>query len=261
MPRSFASAMRRAANLKCRIATRADDYLPCCTVPDPITGKACGRPTARAAKQGLSAFTCKRCQQFKARHGSFWCRTPSAAMLKPYLRAASTVIKRYNGDPFICAAIAGLAGIMASAGPAEIATRLKGMHPDQKARQALARLQQAGVPPERILRICLAIHALFEDAPHLIHRTTEFRRVSIAKSVHRIRNASGTHRTWPVVQPDGRVKHIVMHAFPNSSGRILRHLGKLLETEAELVIGHFSAEVLDLKAARDRLVTTTLGNA
>lgn len=138
---------------------------------------------------------------------------------------------------------------MASAGPVEIATRLRGLPPEHRAKIALARLREADIKPERLLAIPLAVAALIEDAPATVHRTTEWRIVAIAKAAHRL--ASGTHRIWPVAQPDGRTKHIEMHAYPRSSGRVLRHLGEMIEKECELVIDHRLSGVLAVKAARE----------
>jgi hypothetical protein len=67
--------------------------------------------------------------------------------------------------------------------------------------------------------------------------------------------SAGTHRVWPVAQPDGRTKHIEMHAYPRSAGRVLRHLGEMIEKECELVIDHHLSGVLALKAARDGRAT------
>lgn len=242
--------MVRINPLKAPRALGSDSYLPYCTVPDSKTGRACGRPTARSAEKGLSAFTCRYHQQHKQRHGSHWCKSPSAIVLKPYLSAALSFIGAHRADPYVSAALNGMGGIMASAGPVEIATRLNRLPPAHRARIALARLRDADIKPERLLAIPLAVAALIEDAPATVHRTTEWRIVAIAKAAHRL--ASGTHRVWPVVQPDGRTKHIEMHAYPRSSGRVLRHLGEALEREAELVIDHHLSSVLALKVAHDR---------
>lgn len=248
MPRSMAGAARRAAKLKACVVSNAHDHLPRCAVSDPKTGKACGRPTARAARQGLNAFTCRYHQQFKQRHGSHWCRSPSAETLRPYTTAASELLKSKAGDPFVVAAFAGLSLTMASAGPVEIATRLRGLPPEQRARVALARLRNAGMPPARLIAICLAVHALFEDAPELVHRTREYRIVAIAKAAHRL--ASGTHKVWSVAQTDGRLKHVEMHAYPRSSGRVLLYLGEMIEKECEWVIERDLKEVVAIKRAK-----------
>jgi hypothetical protein len=243
IPRSSDGRRNRDEKLKARINSDAHDHFLRCT----ITG--CGRLTARATKKGLSAYTCRYHQQHKQRHGSQWCKSPSAVTLKPYLFAALSLIKAHRTDPFINAALAGIGNIMASAGPVEIATRLKGLPPEHRAKIALARLREVNIKPERLLAIPLAVAALIEDAPAAVHRIRDWRIVAIAKAAHRL--ASGTHRRWPVAQPDGRTKHIEMHAYPRSSGRVLRHLGEMIEKECELVIDHHLSGVLALKAVRE----------
>jgi len=149
-------------------------------------------------------------------------------------------------------AVAGIRGVMALAGPVEIATRLRGVRPSRRAKIAIARLREASIPPERLLAITLAVHALIADAPEKCHRIPDWRIVAIAKAAHRL--ASGTHRIWPVAQPDGRVTHIEMHTYPRSSGRVLRHLGEMIEKECELVVDRHLAAVIALKRAADGAV-------
>ena len=246
--RSPEGLQRRIAKLKARVDSPAEDHMPRCTIPDPTTGKACGRQTARAAKKGLSAFTCRYHQAFRQRHGSAWCKSPSGSVLRPYTTAALAYIATRRSDPYISAALTGLDALMDAAGPVEIATRLRGLPPARRAKIALARLREANVQPERLLAIPLAVAALIEDAPDVVHRTQEWRVVAIAKAAHRL--ASGTHRHWSVPHHDGRQQRIELHAYPRSSGRVLRHLGEMIEKECELVIDHHLAAVLALKVAR-----------
>ncbi len=208
--RSLERQARRQHDLQRRIKSNANDHFPGCVNVDPRTGQSCGRPTARASKTGLSASTCRRCQQFKARHGSLWCKGPPADLLRPYVTAAVKFVEAQRTNLYVSAALAGLGALMASAGPAEIATRLRGLPPEQRARIALARLREADIKPDRLLAIAVAVHALIEDAPGVTHRVREWRIVAIAKAAHRL--ASGTHKVWPVCQPDGRMQHIEMHA-------------------------------------------------
>ncbi len=253
MARTSEGERRRQDSLAARIASSASDHLPLCTVPDVATGRACGRPTARASREGLNSFVCRYHQQHKQRHGSHWCKSPSGALLRPYISAAQTTIQNHCTDPFVSTAIFGAGNLMASAGPVEMATRLRGMSPAQRAKVALARLRERCIKPERLLAIAMAVHALIEDAPEKCHRTADWRIVAVAKASHRL--ASGTHKVWPVPQPDGRVKHIEMHAYPRSSGRVLRHLGAMIEKECELVIDRHLAEVVALKRAADGAVS------
>jgi hypothetical protein len=246
--RSPEGQQRRANKLKARITSGDNDHLPSCTVADPVTGKPCGRQTERAAKDGLSAFVCRYHVQFKARHGSHWCKSPSADLLRPYLKAAATFIDLHRSDLYIGAALSGLHHRMLSAGPVDLATRLRGLAPLRKAQIALARLRDAEVKPERLLAIPLAVAALMKEAPGTIHNVPEWRTVAVAKAAHRL--ASGTHKQWPLAQPDGTTKKIEMHAYPRSSGLVLRHLGQLLEQEAALVLDHHLDAVLALKVTR-----------
>jgi hypothetical protein len=146
--------------------------------------------------------------------------------------------------------LAELDWLMANAGQVEIATRLKGKSPERRAKIALARLRDAGVKPDRLAAIVFAIHALMADAPEKMDRTREFRIVTIAKLVHRL--ASGTHRRWEVPDDTGKiVSRTEMHAYPRSSGRVLRHLGAMLEKECEAALEHHLAGVVALKVARE----------
>lgn len=232
-----------------RIA-RADhnDFLPRCTVPHHVTGKLCGRPTTRASKDGLSPFLCRYHQQHRQRHGSTWCKTPKARIIEPYLKAALGYLEVKPEDFYVKHALASLGHQLENAGPAEIATRLRGKPAGQRARIALARLRDKGVTPSRLLAIPIAMHGLLQEADGYFSRDPEYRQVAVAKAAHRL--ASGTHKSWELQQRDGQVVRTEMHAYPRSSGQVLRHLGELLEAEAELVIDRHLEAVLDLKVAR-----------
>lgn len=248
MPSPARERGRRSSKIKQRIRSNEDDHLPRCTVPDPITGQACSRPTSRAERSGLSAFVCRYHQQHRQRHGSTWCKSPRAAVIKPYVAAALAYIETHRCDPYILAALAALSDLIRRAGPVEIATRLRGLAPAHRAKIALARLRENGVKPERLLAVSLALAALLEEAPANMPRTREYQLVAVAKAVHRL--ASGTHRRWTAPQPDGSIRKIEMHAYPRSSGRVLRHLGEMIERECEWVVENHLAKILALKIAR-----------
>lgn len=228
-------------SLRTRIA--ALEGLPVCVLPF------CGRPTMNAAGNGVALFHCRRHVEHKARHGSHWHGTYSAAELKPYLAAAASYVRhRSEIDPFIKAALDTIALLLEEAGPTEIATRLKGMPATKRARIALARLRVAGIKPERIVAIVLAVTALIEEDPGS-HRTKEFRTVQIAKALHRL--ASGYHRVWELQDEKGRLKKVAeLHAFPRSSGPVLRLIGKAVEQPCEWVVEKHLSAVLALKVKR-----------
>ncbi|AWL92636.2 hypothetical protein CIT37_10745 [Bradyrhizobium ottawaense] len=136
---------------------------------------------------------------------------------------------------------------MASAGPAEIGSRLRGLPAERRARIALARLREAGIHPERLLAITIAVHSLIEEAPQVVHRIREWRIVAIAKGCHRL---ASVYRPWTFIGADGRVRRAAIQAYPRSAGRVLRYLGEMIERESEWVIEKHLAGVLALKVAR-----------
>jgi hypothetical protein len=208
----------------------------------------CASPTMRAAGLGLAAFHCRKHVEHKARHGSHWHGTYSAAELKPYLAASTSyIMPRAQSDQFIKRALNAIALLLEEAGPTEIATRLKGMSAAKRARIALARLRVARIKPERLVAIVLAVTALIEEDPGS-HRTKEFRAVQIAKAIHRL--ASGTHRVWEYVDYGGRKRRTELHAFPRSSGPVLRLIGRKVEELCDFVVERHLAGVLALKVKR-----------
>lgn len=218
-----------------------------CPVINPTTGKYCGRRTASALASGFSRV-CRYHQQHRQRHGSTWCKTPRAKTLEPYLKAAIAYLEVKPDDHYVKAAIATIKHQLENAGPAEIATRLGGRPARERARVALARLRDKGIAPLKLLAIPVAICGMLQEADGYFARDPEYRQVTIAKAAHRL--ASGTHKSWEIQHRDGRVVRTEMHAYPRSSGQVLRHLGRTLETEAELVIERHLEAVLELKVAR-----------
>lgn len=197
---------------------------------------------------GLAAFHCRFHVEHKARHGSHWHGTYSATELKPYIAVTTSFVRlRAESDRIIRAAINALARLLEEAGPTEIATRLKGMSAARRARIALARLRVAGIEPERMLATVLAVTALIEE-DRGSHRTKEFRIVQIAKALHRL--ASGYHRVWEIQDANGRTRRTELHAFPRSSGPVLRLIGRAIEGPCEWVVEKYLASIMALKVKR-----------
>lgn len=220
----MASRSRAAEVLKDRIRLGLLNAAPMCAVPG------CGRPTMKAANEGLAPHHCRKHVEHRARHGSYWFNTYTAAELKPYLTAATSYVRlRAENDRFLAAAITSMQSALDQAGPVEIATRLKGMSAVKRAKIAVARLRIAKVKPERIVSIVLAVNALAEEKGH---RTKEFRTVQACKAVHRL--ASGTG--WVTYDAEGRECRSRTRAYPRSTGRVLRLMGRMLEEPCEWVI-------------------------
>jgi hypothetical protein len=129
MRRSLQGRYRRIQKLRARLSSPGEHRFPRCS----IIG--CGTATT-----GLAIALCRKHLLHRQRHGSPFCPSPSAAVLRPYLTAATSFIKAHRNDPFIGAALAGLRNLMVLAGPVVIATRLRGLKPNQRSRIALARL-------------------------------------------------------------------------------------------------------------------------
>lgn len=80
--------------------------------------------------------------------------------------------------------------------------------------------------PERLLAIHMAVSAIIED-DNDSHRVKEFRIVQVAKAAHRL--ASRTHKHWDIPTDYGTLRPIEFHAYPRSSGMVLREIGNEIE--------------------------------
>jgi hypothetical protein len=191
----------------------------------------CSRLSEKSEGRGLAQFHCRYHTQFKARHGSYWHGTYKASDLRPYIRCAEGWIKEQRDSPVYRGAYWHLEHVMAGNIRVEPATRLRGRSAAYRAGIALGRLRAANIPTTRLICIYLGLAALIED-DFGSHRTREFRIVQAAKAVHRL--ASGTHRKWDVWDPlTGSTRSTELHAYPRSSGHVLRKIGETLETACD----------------------------
>jgi hypothetical protein len=90
----------------------------------------------------------------------------------------------------------------------------------------------------------MAVGALIEDYRGS-HQVQEFRLVQTAKAVHRL--ASGTHRHWDFPMRDGTTRPLHFHAYPRSSGIVLRVIGKEID---EVCGGVAEAALEEVRLAR-----------
>ncbi|WP_259669283.1 hypothetical protein [Rhizobium lentis] len=145
----------------------------------------------------------------------------------PYVKSAERWIKKHRQDPAYRAAYWQLEYLLAGAGRVDSATNLRGQSAEQRARITFARLRAADIPAQRLIAIYLGVAALIED-DWKSHNVREFRIVQAAKAVHRL--ASGTHRKWDAWDPrTGGTRPVELHAYPRSSGHVLRKIGAELE--------------------------------
>lgn len=221
-----------------RLAAIAGQGKAWCIVPG------CERRTMLMSGKGLSGRYCKLHTQFKARHGSLWHRSYSATDLKPYLRAATSYInpRLLTSPAFVNPSIKNAVdrlAFMVECAPYEQATRLRGLPASTRAEIAFGRFRKRGIKPEKLLAITLAVCALITDDPRS-DKTSEFRRVQIAKACHR--RASGFHKVWS--------ERSSLHVFARSTGRVLRILGRQLEELCTAAIHEHLEGILKLKVSR-----------
>jgi hypothetical protein len=137
--------------------------------------------------------------------------------------------------------------LLAASGRVEPATNLRGLSAAVRARIAFARLSEANVPACRLVAIYVAVAALIED-DWVSHRSREFQIVQAAKVAHRL--ASGTHRRWMMWNPKGEDVPIEIHAYPRSSGLVLRKIGEAMGKTVDPLVGVAVPEIIRLKTEK-----------
>ncbi|TAY15259.1 hypothetical protein ELH96_24825 [Rhizobium leguminosarum] len=213
-----------------------------CAVPG------CRQLAEQSAGAGLAQFHCRYHVQHKARHGSHWHPTYKASELLPYVRSAEHWIKEHRRDPVYRGAYWELEYLLAGAIRVVPAMNLRGQSAEYRARVAFARLRAAEVPALRLVAIYLGVSALIED-DWKSHRVREFRIVQAAKAVHRL--ASGTHRKWDFWDPlTGNSRPYTLHAYPRSSGHVLRKIGEALEKACGELARAVVPDVITLRTER-----------
>jgi len=205
---------------KTRTVAPAGNLPGLCAIPD------CGRPAMRSAGVGHAEMHCRYHVQFKARHGSHWHPTYKAADIKPYLTVAAQWIEEHREEIPVAYPLKGLKGLLEGSGRAERAQDIKRLPAASKARVAFARLREAGIEPERLLAIHMAVGALIED-DNGSHRVEEFRLVQSGKAVHRLASGNHGHYEWPMA--DGTIRPVHTHNYPRSSGIVLRVIGREID--------------------------------
>jgi hypothetical protein len=221
--------MRHRADLQRQLEAVDREAGRCC-----IPG--CRRPCQQQAGKGLSATHCRYHVQWRNRHGCPWKASYSKASLRPYRRAADRFIREHREEFWTAHAILALKNLMANAGAVErVQDTIHFAKPAEKARNALARLRHAGIPPERLLAIHLAISAALLEDPVSPGGggPDEYRLVQIAKAAQRCAAGPPT----------------ALGKYPRSGGLALRHLGRLIDGCCEHAAEKHLDAVLALKVS------------
>lgn len=208
----------QAADVKRRAGEPSPDGPTPCVIPG------CPRLTDRSSGRGLSDTYCRIHLEHQSRHGHPTRPSFSKADLTPFRRAAEKWYRQHREDANVRHAIARLESLMASQGRSKDHDHQRSMPPKAKARNVLARLNEAGKSGERLFLITLAIRAAYAELGPQGY--PEFPHVQIAKQAKRLRGASGTHyRDGPYRLPS---------KYPRPRGLYLRILGHMIEERADI---------------------------
>lgn len=191
----------------------------------------CRKPARAGTQDGLDTRFCRSHADHRARHGSPYKRSFTAAEINPYRRAAVEWLLAHEDDRWVRNAIDRIEGLYRNGGQHEDAFRLRGLPPEERARKAWARLRHHKVAPLLSVSAWLAVEMAIVNDPQAVD-TKEFKRIQAAKIVHRL--ASGTHKRWEG-GPGGARE---LHVYPASRGQVLRHIGDDLERAVELLCDH-----------------------
>lgn len=217
----------------------------------------CGRPTVSKEGKGLNERYCRRHATHYQRHGDPVMGSFKAAVLNPYRRAAFDWLTKHQDSLWVKNAHLRVRSLCGRSGRADVeASRVVGKSARERADAVWGRLRVAGVDTRLPMSAWLAVEMAMEDDPTIAPHRYEYRNVQAAKVVHRM--ASGTHRVWQRPQavrkgtperplwPEEQRRSpevVALHVYPESRGRVLRHVGADLERAVELLAGHRLGDV------------------
>lgn len=196
----------------------------------------CPNPARAGTADGLGKLYCRKHHDHYQRHGSPFKPSYTASELKPFRKIALKWLEENRDDAWVKSAVAAVRHLYQRAGPHVEAFRLRGLKPRQRAWAHWARLRAAEVDPGKVVSAWLTVEmALVSDAQS--DWRPEYKRVQAAKVVHRM--ASGSHRKWTQSRLDGTGTWTQeLHVYPQSRGRVLRHIGEDLEKACALLTEH-----------------------
>lgn len=145
------------------------------------------------------------------------------AELRPFQMAARRWLRAHEGDHNVTQVVGALDALLAGSGTARTAQDARWAGTEEKARNALARLKEAGKSGEQLLLITLTVKAAQSALGP--RANLEFQYVQIAKMAHRL--ASGTHVHSALYGTFSR--------YPRAEGAFMRLLGQTVEDIAGIV--------------------------
>ena len=210
-----------------RRASFRDHMYSYCRVPG------CPNPARAGTADGLDMRYCSSHADHFQRHGSTYKGSYRAKVINPYRQAALVWLLDNPDEFWVRDAVGKVEGLYSRAGRNEEAFRLRGLSPRERAWVHWARLREHQVDPKLPVAAWLSIEMVIQDDPQP-DLSQEYKQVQGAKLVHRM--ASGSHRSWvrerphplhPGLPPIQVVDEA--HWYPQSRGRVLRHIGTDLQ--------------------------------
>ena len=214
---------KRRESIRARV-TNPEGAYPRCLVPE------CGELTLAYARKGLSKHYCRRHAEHYRRHGSYAKPSYPARELNPYRRTAYTWLQAHADAPEVGEAVDRVRTLYWRAGRPEEAFRLAGRSPHERAKYIWGRLYMRGVDPLHVLAAWAGVEMRHGEDTRPESRP-EFRRVQVAKVLHRL--AGGSHKRWERERADGSVEVTELHKYPASRGTVLRSAGRMASWAAE----------------------------
>jgi hypothetical protein len=207
----------------------------------------CSKPPQLADATGLSPRLCRAHVKHNQRHGSPHRKTWPASELRPYIKSADLWLKQNSNQSMTQRVIAEMQLALETSGRPETAYGMLRADAVRKAKVALARLRVAGVKPERLVAIVLATWAIAEDDAS--ERTlSEFRTVAVGKQAHRL-----SARWFPErarAMPKGSMARRTYEKYGESTGGVLRALGKAIDDVANHLVDRAVPHILALKRTK-----------
>jgi hypothetical protein len=207
----------------------------------------CSKSPQLGDATGLSPRLCRAHVKHNQRHGSPHRKTWPAAELRPYIKSAELWLEQNANQSMVQRVIAEMKLLLETSGRPETAYGMLRADAERKAKVALARLRVAGIKPERLVAIVLATWTIAEDDAY--ERTMkEFRTVAIGKQAHRLSARWMPERAKAM--PKGSLSRHVYEKFGESTGGVLRALGKAIDDAGNLLVDRAVPHILALKRTK-----------
>lgn len=210
----------------------------------------CRKPAGRSTGDSLGRY-CRQHLKHTRRHGHPIKPSYRASEIAPYRIAVAKWLAMNATRREVEHALAGIEQILAASGRAVEPRHLLGLPAKDRAAAIWARIRERRAEPKAILATILGV-SLCIAADHQRPSHAEFRYVQVAKLLNRI--GGGIVRRWEqtpltIKNSDGVARTVerppkVMRWFPDSSGLVLREVGRAACEAASWILHGRTVEML-----------------